>query len=208
MTSNNKLARIQQQKVTEFTQNTDSFRFFNVLTSPKLLETVERLLPEHREREYPTHFFYREVADILFGGLRLTSIYTLQQSDILVSHSRGRSFMRQYVHIIFAALLVSFFSGCLNSVAVTATEKNTLVVNNPKDLNDALKILEHVEIEGEAPLDQKNVMTDFENEFTGINHHWESLDLVVFFRGQGDVEHVVVLGLDKKSENLRAVYVN
>jgi len=86
--------------------------------------------------------------------------------------------------------------------------KSTLVANTPKDLNDALKILERVEIEGEAPLDQQFVMADFKDELTGISHHWESLDLVVFFRGQGDVEHILVLGLDKKSEKLRAIYVN
>jgi len=53
VTINNKLARIQQQKVKQLSQNSNSFRFFNVLTSPELLDTVERLLPEHREREYP-----------------------------------------------------------------------------------------------------------------------------------------------------------
>ena len=32
---------------------TQAVEFFNVLTSPELLETTERLLPEHRERLYP-----------------------------------------------------------------------------------------------------------------------------------------------------------
>ena len=32
---------------------TQAVEFFNVLTSPELQETTERLLPEHRERLYP-----------------------------------------------------------------------------------------------------------------------------------------------------------
>jgi len=32
---------------------TEAIEFFNVLTSPALLETTEALLPEHRERLYP-----------------------------------------------------------------------------------------------------------------------------------------------------------
>ncbi|MEO8545823.1 MAG: IS4 family transposase, partial [Burkholderiaceae bacterium] len=32
---------------------TDAVEFFNVLTSPELLQTTEALLPEHRERLYP-----------------------------------------------------------------------------------------------------------------------------------------------------------
>lgn len=53
MHSNNKLSRIQQQSIQKYAVNTDSYQFFNVLTSPELLSTVEELLPEHRERLYP-----------------------------------------------------------------------------------------------------------------------------------------------------------
>ena len=49
----NKLARMQQQNIRDYAQNSDSFCFFNLLTSDDLLDTVERLLPEHRERDYP-----------------------------------------------------------------------------------------------------------------------------------------------------------
>jgi len=34
-------------------RSTEVVEFFNVLTSPELLETSEALLPEHRERLYP-----------------------------------------------------------------------------------------------------------------------------------------------------------
>lgn len=34
-------------------RSTQAVEFFNVLTSPELLETTEALQPEHRERLYP-----------------------------------------------------------------------------------------------------------------------------------------------------------
>ncbi len=46
--------RQHQQKIIQkqvFKQ--DSISFFNVLTAPKLLDTVESLLPDHRERLFP-----------------------------------------------------------------------------------------------------------------------------------------------------------
>jgi hypothetical protein len=42
-----------QRRVTKQVQRVDSTHFFNLLTSPALLEAVESLLPEHRERRYP-----------------------------------------------------------------------------------------------------------------------------------------------------------
>lgn len=42
-----------QRRVSDFVQSVDANRFFNLLTGPELLETVEATLPEHRERRYP-----------------------------------------------------------------------------------------------------------------------------------------------------------
>jgi len=50
---NNKLSRLYQQRIQKRTKNVDSYEFFNLLTRPELLKTVEELLPEHRERHYP-----------------------------------------------------------------------------------------------------------------------------------------------------------
>jgi hypothetical protein len=49
----NKLARIQQQNIRDYTQNSDSFCFFNALANNNLLDTVEHLLPDYRKRDYP-----------------------------------------------------------------------------------------------------------------------------------------------------------
>lgn len=53
MSISNKLAQLQQHRIRKYANNSDSYDFFNLLTSPQLLTTVEDLLPEHRERLYP-----------------------------------------------------------------------------------------------------------------------------------------------------------
>lgn len=53
MSISSKLVKKQQQSIQKCAQNTDSYGFFNLLTSPELLSTVEDLLPDHRERLYP-----------------------------------------------------------------------------------------------------------------------------------------------------------
>ena len=46
-------ATLQQKRIRQHATNSDSFSFFNLLTSPELLDQVESLLPEHRERLFP-----------------------------------------------------------------------------------------------------------------------------------------------------------
>lgn len=46
-------ATLQQKCLRQHAANSDSFSFFNLLTSPELLDQVESLLPEHRERLFP-----------------------------------------------------------------------------------------------------------------------------------------------------------
>ena len=49
----NPRVRAQQQRVRHHADQSDAFAFFNLLTSPALLDEVESLLPEHRERLFP-----------------------------------------------------------------------------------------------------------------------------------------------------------
>ncbi len=43
----------QQKRLINHAEQSDSYAFFNLLTSPEFLEQVESLLPEHRERLFP-----------------------------------------------------------------------------------------------------------------------------------------------------------
>lgn len=54
MTTNNKLACYKQQRIKTLANKCDSYEFFNLLTSPDMLTTVENLLPDdYRERQFP-----------------------------------------------------------------------------------------------------------------------------------------------------------
>ncbi len=49
----NRQSIAQQHRVHSHVKNCDSYAFFNLLTSPELLDEVESLLPDHRERLFP-----------------------------------------------------------------------------------------------------------------------------------------------------------
>ena len=46
-------ARAQQQRVRSQVHDSDAYAFFNLLTGPELLDKVESVLPQHRERRFP-----------------------------------------------------------------------------------------------------------------------------------------------------------
>lgn len=48
-----RLAKAQQHRVGRDVEKADSYAMFNVLTGPQLLDRVEALLPDHRERLFP-----------------------------------------------------------------------------------------------------------------------------------------------------------
>jgi hypothetical protein len=47
-----------------------------------------------------------------------------------------------------------------------------------------------------------------ENQLAGGDARWASLTLFVFLRGEGDVEHSALTGVDEKSGKVAAFYVN
>lgn len=53
MHQNNGRLQQQQRRLAKQVQKVDANHFFNLLTSPQLLESVKTLLPEYRERKYP-----------------------------------------------------------------------------------------------------------------------------------------------------------
>ncbi len=53
MNPNRRATLVQQKSIQSHTLNADCYRIFNLLTSDGLLDKVEDLLPEHRERKFP-----------------------------------------------------------------------------------------------------------------------------------------------------------
>ena len=53
MHANHRLSVEQQRRIRRHVEQSDSYAFFNLLTGPQMLESVEQLLPAHRERLFP-----------------------------------------------------------------------------------------------------------------------------------------------------------
>ncbi len=53
MYSNQRFPSYQQKRVSHHVAHSDSFRFFNLLTTPEFFGQLEEHLPEHRERLFP-----------------------------------------------------------------------------------------------------------------------------------------------------------
>lgn len=53
MNASAKTRQIQRQRIQQHAGQMEAYEFFNLLTSPELLDVVEQQLPEHRERRYP-----------------------------------------------------------------------------------------------------------------------------------------------------------
>ena len=48
----------------------------------------------------------------------------------------------------------------------------------------------------------------FQDEFGDFASDWESLDAFFFLRGMGDVEHIVILGVNRESKKVVRLYFN
>jgi len=48
----------------------------------------------------------------------------------------------------------------------------------------------------------------FKNELGDKLSFWKRFNLVLFKRGEGDVEHIVLMGINKTSNKLSAIYIN
>ncbi len=53
MHPNRRAVLLQQKRLSHYVASSDSYTYFNLLTSPGFLDKVESLLPEHRERLFP-----------------------------------------------------------------------------------------------------------------------------------------------------------
>lgn len=75
--------------------------------------------------------------------------------------------------------------------------------------NTKLKtFIESVTISGKKAITEDIVLALFASELSREVQYWTGLSLILFKRGQGDVEHIVLLGLDAQTKQLKAIYVN
>ena len=88
-------AKGQQRRLHHYASNADADALFNLLTGPELLDRVEALLPEHRERLFPP----TETLS-LFLAQALSADGSCRQvvNDALVKRVIGGTEARQYGH--------------------------------------------------------------------------------------------------------------
>lgn len=112
----------QHRRVKAYCENSHSYGFFNLLTSDALLDKVEELLPEHRERLYPPtetlsmflaqamsadrscpHIVNHATVQRLSGGLTVGS-----------THTGGYCRARQRLPLEMVSLLTQYLSEQVN----------------------------------------------------------------------------------------------
>jgi hypothetical protein len=66
-----------------------------------------------------------------------------------------------------------------------------------------------LKIEGDkAVLVPQQEYSNFSEEFADTVNQWRNLKVYLFMRGEGDVEHIVLIGLHPESKKIHAIYIN
>lgn len=91
---------------------------------------------------------------------------------------------------------------------VLGNSKHTELSSNEEFSQHFGANIESIHIQGEQALSKDITLDLFTDELEKTREYWVSLSLYLLKRGEGDVEHIVLLGLDKKTNKLRAIYIN
>ncbi len=70
-----------------------------------------------------------------------------------------------------------------------------------------MPFLKSLQIKGEQAITDIT-LNMFTTELGKQVNNWADLKLILFKRGEGDVEHIVLMGLSKKTNKLKAIYIN
>ena len=92
----------------------------------------------------------------------------------------------------------------------TLGHRKTVHIEQTEDLKKFLDTLApRVTIEGNQAISiPLNEYDNFKTEFTGSVTEWRALKTFLFKRGEGDVEHIVLLGINPSSHKVQAIYIN
>lgn len=70
------------------------------------------------------------------------------------------------------------------------------------------KLVRSLAIEGEVPIIKDMSISMLTEELDRLENVWEPLDVVLYFRGMADVEHIFLMGFDSETKKLKAIYFN
>jgi hypothetical protein len=83
------------------------------------------------------------------------------------------------------------------------------VATNPDDLRVLLQeVASNVTVSDPVTVANPPSRSDLLNEPLGGAPQWAGLELVLFKRGEGDVEHIAIVGVDGRSGKVTGLFVN
>jgi len=84
-----------------------------------------------------------------------------------------------------------------------------LIISTNEEFNRYFKTsINSINISGKKIITKDITLTMFADELKGQKQNWNKLKLYLLVRGEGDVEHIVLLGLEPETNKLRAIYIN
>jgi len=90
---------------------------------------------------------------------------------------------------------------------VLGTTKQSSISTDEIFIKKITPFLKSLQIEGEQAITDIT-LNMFTTELGKHINNWDKLNLILFKRGEGDVEHIVLMGLSKETKKLKAIYIN
>lgn len=80
------------------------------------------------------------------------------------------------------------------------------LLSNAAQVNSYFSVLiDRLSIESSKPIPTST--SQLTEQFKGIEQHWQGLEMYLFLRGMGDVEHILVVGVNAENK-IAAIYFN
>lgn len=90
---------------------------------------------------------------------------------------------------------------------VLGAAKQSLISTDEAFKIKMIPFLKPLQIEDEQAITDVT-LNMFTSELDEQINIWDNLNIVLFKRGEGDVEHIVLMGLNKKTNKLNTIYIN
>lgn len=166
-----------------------------------------------------THYFYKHkqikrIFLIIFMSLFILACQSetaTSESALQIRTSINSNNVEQFESLIDYPLTVNeqvWESASDGSGFVLGKRSDKTIAQSSSASLEIKLLLESINIQGKSAITDGITLSLFSEELINQTQHWEDLDLVLFKRGEGDIEHVVLLGLNKKTKQLRSIYIN
>lgn len=165
------------------------------------------------------NYFYKHkqikrISLIIFMSLFILACqttFTTSESALQIRSSINTNDVALFESLIEFPLIVNeqtWESATDGSGFVLGKRSDQTIIQSSSTTLEMKLLLESINIQGMSAITDGITLSLFSEELINQTQHWKNLDLVLFKRGEGDVEHVVLLGLNKETKQLRSIYIN